>query len=106
MRYSRDYIITLIRKKVKETDPEAEVILYGSRARQDDKKGSDWDLLILTHYSVSFREEQAFRHHLYDIELETGEIISTFVYSKMAWEREHSLTPLYQEISREGIVLS
>lgn len=90
---------------MRETDPEAEVILYGSRARRNEKKESDWDLLILTHYPVTFREEQAFRHHLYDIELETGEIISTFVYSKIAWDREHSATPLYQEITREGIVL-
>jgi len=105
MKASRNHIITLIKKKVKETDPEAEIILYGSQARREEKKDSDWDILILTHHPVSFREEQTFRHHLYDIELETGEIISTFVYSKKEWEQEHSITPLYQEIAREGIIL-
>src|SRR4030042_5413315 len=103
MKYSRNHIINLIKRKVKETDPKAEIILYGSRARHDENKGSDWDILILTHYPVSFREEQNFRHHLYDIELETGEIISTFVFSKTDWKQKHSFTPLYKEISREGI---
>jgi len=105
MKYSRNHIITLIKKKVNETDPKAEIILYGSRARGDERIGSDWDILILTYYPVSFREEQAFRHHLYDIELETGEIMSTFVYSKNEWEQKHSMSPLYKEISREGIAL-
>ncbi len=39
-------------KKVKEVvynfDPQAKVILFGSRARGDHRKDSDWDFLVLT----------------------------------------------------------
>ena len=103
MRNDKNYIIGLIRKKVKETDPNAEIILYGSRARGDEREFSDWDILILTNYPISYKEEQKFRHNLYDIELDTGEIISTFVYFKNDWQGKHSVTPLFYNISKEGI---
>lgn len=74
-------IIPLIKKNIEEIDPSAEIILFGSRARGDERKDSDWDLLILTDYPVSFQDEPRFRHHLFDLELELGEAFSTFVYS-------------------------
>ena len=103
MKTSKNYIIELIRRKVKETDPNAEIILYGSRARGDEKENSDWDILILTNYPITYKEEQKFRHSLYDIELDTGEVISTFVYFKNDWNSRHRVTPLYQNISKDGI---
>jgi len=33
---------------VLELDPEAEVVLFGSRARGDARADSDWDFLVLT----------------------------------------------------------
>ena len=98
-------IISRIKKNIEETDPSAEIILFGSRARGEERKDSDWDLLILTDYPVSFQDEQRFRHHLFDLELELGEAFSTFVYSKSDWEMKHSVTPLYQNVAKEGVRL-
>jgi predicted nucleotidyltransferase len=103
MNSQKKHILSLIKKNIAETDPKAELILFGSRARGDERKDSDWDLLILTDYPVSFREEQRFRHHLFDLELELGEAFSTFVYSKSDWEIKQSVTPLYQSVSKEGV---
>lgn len=103
MKNKKEYIIGLIKKKVYETDPDAEIILYGSRARGDEREFSDWDILILTNYPITYKEEQKFRHNLYDVELDTGEAISTFVYYKNEWNSKHSVTPLYYNISREGV---
>ena len=77
----------LFQQKIKDIilqeDADAKVILYGSRARGTALKESDWDILILLNKpSVTFKEEQKIRHQLFDIELETGESISTFVYSQ------------------------
>ena len=36
-----------IKEKIMEKDPTAEVILFGSHARGDANKDSDWDILIL-----------------------------------------------------------
>jgi len=94
-----------IRTEIKSIDPNAKVILFGSRARGDAQKDSDWDLLILID-SLDIREkEHLFRDKLYDLELETGEIISMFVYNNKDWSTRHKVTPLYINIKREGVVL-
>jgi len=84
-------------------DPKAQVIIFGSRARGDAKKESDWDILILTDYPVSTEIERSFRNNLFDIEIETGEVFSTFVYQKRFWNTKHKVTPLYRNIKREGV---
>ena len=37
------------------------------------------------------------------LELEVGEPISTFIYSKSDWETLHVHSPLYKSIKKEGI---
>ena len=99
-------ILQKIREIVYKTDPEAEIILYGSHARGTAKEYSDWDLLILLNrQNITLETEQIFRHNLYDIEVDTGEIISTYVVSKNDWETKYSITPLYENIKREGMLL-
>ena len=102
----KQHIIQLIRQKVNELDNTAEVILYGSRARGDNKQDSDWDVMILLNRkNVDKKVEQTFRHHLLDIELEIGVPISVFVYSKSDWEGKYSITPLFKSIKKEGILI-
>ena len=103
----KQHIIQLIRHKVNQLDNTAEVILYGSRARGDNKRDSDWDVMILlSRENVDKKVEQTFRHHLLDIELEIGVPISVFVYSKSDWEGKYSITPLFKSIKKEGILNS
>lgn len=102
----KKYIIQLIRQKVNEIDNTAEVILYGSRARGDDKQDSDWDVMILLkRKNVDKKVEQTFRHHLLDLELEIGVPVSVYVYSKSDWEGKYSVTPLFRSIKKEGILI-
>lgn len=100
-------IAVRIKEKVKEKDPTAKIILYGSRARGDYHIYSDWDILILVDKeNVSLQLEQEYRHHLLDLELEIGEPISVTVYPKKKWESEHWATPLYKSIEKDGMVLT
>lgn len=96
-------IITLIRKNISEIDPNAQIILYGSRARGNERNDSDWDILVLTDYPVDIERERSFRNHLYDLELETGEPFSIFVYSKVDWNTKQKITPFYHNVNIEGI---
>ena len=99
-------IIHLIKEKIKLKDPLADVILFGSHARGQSNLDSDWDILILLdQLNVNRSTEKAYRDQLYDVELEIGEPISAHVYSKTDWELNHAVTPLYQNIKREGILL-
>jgi len=100
----KETILKRIREAVYSNAPQSEIYLYGSRARGRARKQSDWDILILLNTpKVNFELEKQFIDALYDIEIETGEIISPLVYSKLEWEKKHSFTPLYENIIRDGI---
>ena len=105
MKTKTEFISQLIRNSINSIDPKAEVILYGSRARGDERTDSDWDILILTDYSVNLQTEKKFRDKLYDLELETGEPFSVFAYSKNDWQTKQRITPFYQNVTQEGIRL-
>ena len=86
--------------------PDSEVYLYGSQARGSAKKLSDWDLLILLNRpGISFDLETKFMDDFYDLELETGEVISPLIYSKTDWNNKYAITPLFEIIKNEGIKL-
>ena len=95
----------VIRNTISSVDPKAEVILYGSRARGTERNDSDWDILILTDYAINLQIERKFRDNLYDLELETGEPFSVFAYSKNDWQTKQRITPFYQNVTQEGILL-
>jgi predicted nucleotidyltransferase len=106
MKSRRDKILARIKDVIKQTDPTVTAILFGSRATGKAKKDSDWDILILVNKStVSFKDEQVFMHNLYDVELETGEAISTLIYSAKDWNTKLSVTPIYQAVQQEGVLL-
>jgi predicted nucleotidyltransferase len=102
----RDQILQLIIKVVDKNAPDSEVYLYGSQARGNAKKFSDWDLLILLDsHKVPFEFETKFMDEFYELELQTGEIISPLIYSKKEWNSNYSITPLFEKIQKEGVKL-
>lgn len=95
-----------IKKAIHDKDPRAEVYLFGSRARGDNRLDSDWDILILVDdEKVTLDTEDKFITDLYDLELESGQIITTFIYPKEYWKNNLIYSPLYQNVNREGIRL-
>lgn len=92
----------LVKKELKSIDPNAEVILYGSRARGDFKEDSDWDFLILLSRSLDRRLNDLILGKLYEIELQSDAVLSSIIHTKSDWE-ERSVTPLYSIIKKEGI---
>jgi len=96
-------IINRISESIHKKDPKAEAYLFGSRARGDSKNDSDWDILILVDQDKITNEiEDYFRDDLYNIELSSGQVISTLIYSKDYWNTNLIYSPLYKNISREG----
>jgi len=105
MKQEDNNIAGKIRTSIKAIDPKAQVIVFGSRARGDAKKNSDWDILILTVMPVSMEIENSFRNVLFELEIETGEVFSTFVYQKKIWNTRHRLTPFYKNVKTDGVIL-
>lgn len=102
----RDELIDEIRQTVHEIEPEAEIILYGSRSRGDALSESDWDFLILVEGSASDERTDRIRHRLYEIEWDSGEVISSIVRSREEWDSAlYKATPFHQRVQQEGIRL-
>jgi len=99
-------LLNKIRLAIHQHDTDAEIYLYGSRARGDNRKNSDWDVLILVDENkITNRIEDRFRDSLYDFELETGQIISVIIYPKLYWNNKLKHSPLYKNVTHEGIRL-
>ena len=103
---NKDQILQQIKSAVLLSEPDATIILYGSYARGDQKLESDIDLLILLNREkITIADEKRIAFPLYDIEFETGQIISPVVLARRDWETRHRITPFYENVTTEGIVL-
>jgi len=103
---SSEVILENITKAIHRQDPTAQAFLFGSRARGDNRQDSDWDILILIkNQTVTSEIEDKFRDVLYSIELESGQIISTFIYPRSFWNNILKYSPLYKAVKKEGIKL-
>ena len=99
-------ILNKVKNLIRASFPDSTIILYGSQAREDARQDSDYDLLVLLNKDEISREDEiAIKYPLYDIEFDTGNIISPIVLSKKKWESQHFITPFYQNVKKEGIVL-
>ncbi len=102
----RDELIEQIRQAIHDVEPEAEIILYGSRSRGDALSESDWDFLIVVEGPISDERTDRVRHRLYEIEWESGEVISSIVRNREEWNSDlYRAMPFHQRVQREGIRL-
>jgi predicted nucleotidyltransferase len=99
-------ILERVKKAVCSQEPSAEIILYGSRARKDNTDASDWDFLVLVDGSVDDPRTDRIRHAIYEVEWDTGEVLSSIIRSRGEWESPQAqIIPLYKNIRLEGVPL-
>jgi predicted nucleotidyltransferase len=91
-----------IKKSIKNIDPNANIYLFGSKARGDDSQTSDWDFLILTSIEATEETKKRIRASLIDAELESEQVISTIIHSKASWDNYQN-TYLFKNIKKDGI---
>lgn len=84
---------------------DGEAILYGSRARGDARKDSDWDVLILLNKSkLNMDDYVNVSYPLTELGCDIGETISPMLYTKADWQK-YSFTPFYKNVQAEGVRL-
>ncbi len=85
---------------------DAEIILYGSKARGDFDEESDIDLLILIESQVTSELEEEITHITYDIELKYDVVFGKIIENKDFWNSPlANAMPLHWNIDREGVLV-
>lgn len=102
---SRSSVLNLIRTIVRSSEPDASIILYGSRARGDAREDSDWDIVVLLNKPPMPHDERyAIAYELWDKGQDIGEEINTLVYTKDQWDSAPPSLFKYN-VREEGIQL-
>jgi predicted nucleotidyltransferase len=102
----RPEVVKQIKQTIEKTEPTATTILYGSEARGDARADSDIDVLILLEGDKrNLRREEEISGALYDLELNTGVLISPMIILRKQWENRPFKTPFYINVMNEGIRL-
>jgi predicted nucleotidyltransferase len=80
-------IIRLIRDTVHQQEPNADIILYGSRARGDARRDSDWDVVVIIDKpDIKFSDRGTIDYLLWTKGLEIGAEINTLEYTRKQWD--------------------
>ncbi len=99
-------LIDKFKNLIYQYDKNAEILLFGSRARGDWHDESDWDFLILTDNEVTESFKQEIRNKILDeIEFPLNEAVFVLVKNKIDWEENYSVTNIYESISEEGLAV-
>ena len=102
----RTEIVNRIKQEARKLGPHVHTILYGSEARGDARPNSDIDLLLLVDADkLSYDDKDRIIAPFYDIELDTGIVISTLIMPRKEWENRPFLTPFQYNVNKEGIAL-
>ena len=81
------------------------IILYGSVARDEDKKDSDIDILIITsNVDDDLKIEDDIYGKMFDILLETEEYISVQIIPNEHY-KTHQDFPFYVNIEKDGVLI-
>ena len=87
-----------------EVVPNAQLILYGSRARGEAMKDSDYDLLVIIDGPINWQLERIIGDKIYELELETDNVLSLQIISSETWNsRSYKSLPFHQNVIRDGI---
>jgi len=94
------------KRAVTKVAADADVILYGSRARDDANKDSDYDILIIVNGPVDMALKKEILSNVYPLELETGAVLTLIVYNRQQWDSPlYRAMPFHKNVERDGVLL-
>jgi DNA polymerase sigma len=97
-------ILEEFKKKVIRQFPDAELILYGSRARGDSSPESDMDILVILNDSPQDADCEYISHCAWETGYKEGIVIVPITVSRQEWENgAFSSSLLAMAVMEEGI---
>jgi predicted nucleotidyltransferase len=94
------------KEAIRSVVPDADVILYGSRARGDAKEDSDYDLLVLVDCPADVALREQLVSSIYPLELESGAVLTLITRSRDRWNSQlYRAMPFHENVDRDGVCL-
>ncbi len=91
---------------IRQVVPDADVILYGSRARGDADEYSDYDILVITSGPADIPVHKKMIESIYPLELDTGAVLTLAIYNRQQWDTPlYRAMPFHENIDRDGVIL-
>ena len=100
----QETILADIKQAVLSVDKQADVLLFGSRARGDFHEESDWDILILTNEEVKLKIKFKYYDALFLIQLKHSLLVNPIIRRRVDWANSLN-TDLYINVHEDGVVI-
>ena len=93
------------KQAIRSVVPDADVILYGSRARGDAGNDSDYDLLVLVDRPADPAIHKRLISSIFPLE-ENGAVLTLTVHNRDRWNSVlYKAMPFHENVDRDGVLL-
>jgi predicted nucleotidyltransferase len=93
------------KKAIRTVVPDADVILYGSRARGDALGDSDYDILVLVDGTADMALHKSLISRISPLE-EDGAVLTLSIHNRNVWNSTlYQAMPFHENVDREGVLL-
>ena len=86
-------------------DQAVQIVLFGSTAREEATQESDIDIALFVQNRLSPEQEDRLSDFIVDMNLKYDKVFSVVDIDLQTYLHWRSVTPFYQNVDREGIVL-
>lgn len=103
---NKESVLSAIKQVAQADIPkDASVILFGSRARGDERADSDWDVLILIDKDkLTSEDHDLYSYPFWELGWRINAMIHPAVYTKKDWQTKSN--PIFKSnVEHEGIVI-
>ena len=105
VRHNPRHIVGEIKKLKRQVLPDSQLILFGSRARNEATADSDWDMLIIMDKDkITSSDFEAYAYPFVELGWRLGEYFSMKMYTLSEW-MGHRSTPFFKNVLTDGIEL-
>ena len=96
---TKQQILVAIKSQVQQVLPDAEIILFGSRANGVFTDESDWDILVLADKPVTKKIKQTIHDKIFPLSVSISSFINVLVVSRKDWQQNPSYYSLKKTIA-------